>query len=310
MNDETYYSVLGVSEDASQDEIKKAYRKLAKENHPDKGGDEEVFKKISVAYDAIGDENKRKEYDYQRNNPFGGMGGHGMSFNDIFNSVFGRNMNTQPRAHTTNINVNIGTLESYLGIKKTITYKRKKGCETCNGTGGDKRHCHTCQGRGQIMQQMGSGMFIQMVATTCPTCQGRGELIINPCFVCHGTTVNDEIKNVDLKLPHGVDEGQFLRLQGLGDYRNGIYGDLIVRVKLEKENGFEKIGNNLVYDFYFDLDSLKNGTFDVPHPDGVLNLKLPKKIDTSKPLRVKGKGYKTDTIGDLIINQYLKYDRD
>jgi molecular chaperone DnaJ len=311
MNDETYYSVLGVSEDASQDEIKKAYRKLAKENHPDKGGDEEAFKKISVAYDAIGDENKRKEYDYQRTNPFAGMGGgQGMSFNDIFNSVFGRNMNTQQRAHTTNINVNVGTLESYLGIKKTITYKRKKGCETCNGTGGDKRHCHTCQGHGQVMQQMGSGMFIQMVTTTCPTCQGRGELIINPCFVCHGTSVNDEIKNVDLKLPHGVDDGQFLRLQGLGDYRNGIYGDLIVRVKMENENGFEKIGNNLVYDLFLDLDILKVGTFDVPHPDGTMNLKLPKKIDTSKPLRVKGKGFKTDMIGDLIINQYLKYDRD
>jgi molecular chaperone DnaJ len=309
MNSETHYSVLGVSEDASQEEIKKAYRKLAKESHPDKGGDEEVFKKISTAYDAVGDETKRKEYDIQRKNPFAGMGGtHGMNFNDIFNSVFGNQ--AQQRVHTTNIKIPVGTLESYEGVKKIITYKRKKECETCNGSGGDKRHCQTCQGHGQVMQQMGSGMFIQMVAMPCPTCGGRGELMINPCFVCHGQGSNDEMKEVEVRLPHGVDDGQFLRLQGLGDYRNGVYGDLIVRVELEKQNDFIKIGNNLVFDTYFTLDELKEETFKVPHPDGVLNLRLPKKIDTSKPLRVKGKGFKTDTIGDLIINQYVKFERD
>jgi len=309
MNAETHYSTLGVAEDATQDEIKKAYRKLAKENHPDKGGDEEVFKKISAAYDAIGDENKRQEYDIQRKNPFAGMGGsHGPSFNDIFNSMFNRQ--TQQRAHTTTINIQIGALESYKGGKKTITYRRKKSCDTCNGTGGDKRICQNCQGHGQIMQQMGSGMFIQMVAMQCPTCKGHGELIINPCFVCHGASTTDEIKNVDFNLPHGVDDGQFLRLQGLGDYRNSIYGDLIVRIQLERENEFEKIGNNLVYNAYFTVEEIQGDTVVVPHPDGTMNLKLPKKIDTSKPLRVKGKGFKLETIGDLIINQFVKFDRD
>lgn len=311
MNTDTYYSVLGVSEDATQDEIKKAYRKLAKENHPDKGGDEETFKKISVAYDAIGDEEKRKEYDIQRKNPFGGMdGNYSDLFNQMFNDAFGNQRRQTQRVHTTNINVPITVFESYLGGKKTITYKRKSSCDPCNGTGGDKRNCPTCQGSGQIVTRIGNGMFIQMATQVCPSCQGRGQHIINPCFVCNGSATKDEIKNIDINLPHGVDDGQFLRLQGMGDYRNGIFGDLIARIQVEKINNFEKYGNHLVYNLFFNLEDLKKDSFEVPHPEGSITIKYPKKIDTSKPLRVKGKGFKLDTIGDLMINQFLKYERD
>jgi len=311
MNDETYYSVLGVSEDASQDEIKKAYRKLAKENHPDKGGDEEVFKKISTAYDTIGDENKRKQYDLERKNPFARMGGGGFnqSFQDIYNSMFGGHRQ-EPRVHTTNITVEIGVLDSYLSPKKTITYKRKTSCDTCSGTGGDKKTCMTCQGSGQIIRQMGSGMFIQMVATTCPTCSGHGDINTNPCFVCHGSGAKDEMKNIEIRIPHGIDDGQFFKLQGMGDYRNGIFGDLLVRIKIQKQDNFEKLGNHLIYNVYFDLDDLKKDSFEIPHPDGNLTVKFPNQFDTSKPLRVKGKGFKMETIGDMMVNQYVKYYRD
>jgi molecular chaperone DnaJ len=311
MNTEDYYSVLGVAEDASQDEIKKVYRKLAKESHPDKGGDEETFKKISLAYDTIGDEEKRKRYDVQRKNPFGGMGGMGgdFSFNEMFSNFFGQ-QRQQPRAHTTNIDLNIGTIESYLGGKKTFTFKRKIKCETCNGSGGDKRVCPGCQGRGQQVNQINIGGFIQLVATDCGQCGGRGEILINPCFVCAGTTSKDEMKSIDINLPHGVDDGQFLRLKQVGDFRNGLYGDLVVRIKIYSENNFEKFGNNLIYNSFLTLEDFKNDSFKIPHPDGEVNIKFPKKIDTSIPLRVKGKGYKTEIIGDLIINQHLKYDRD
>lgn len=308
MKAEDYYSILGVSETATQDEIKKTYRKLAKENHPDKGGDEEIFKKISQAYDTIGDEQKRQQYDMERKNPFGGMGG-GFSFNEMFNNFFGQNRQQQ-RVHTTNIDLNIGTIESYIGGKKTFTFKRKTKCETCNGTGGDKRTCPGCQGRGQQVNQINIGGFVQLVSTECGQCNGRGEILTNPCFVCNGTSNKDEIKTIDINLPHGVDEGQFLRLKSLGDYRNGNYGDLVVRIKIYSENNFEKFGNNLVYNNFLTLDQFQSDSFTIPHPDGELNIKFPKKIDTSIPLRVKGKGYKMDSIGDLIINQYLKYDRD
>lgn len=304
-----YYSILGVEETATQDEIKKAYRKLAKENHPDKGGDEELFKQISVAYDIVGDEEKRQRYDIERKNPFAGMnGGFGTTFQEMFNSMF--NQRQEQRTHTTNITVNIGTLESYLGQKKNITFKRKTSCETCNGSGGDKRVCATCNGSGQILRQMGNGMFIQMVSINCNGCGGSGHVLVNPCFVCSGSGTKDEIKNVEVKIPHGIDDGQFLRLQSMGDFRNGVFGDLIVRIQLEKENNFQKYGNNLVYDIYFDLEDLKGKSFEIPHPDGPLTIKFPKTFDTSKPLRVKSKGFKLDTIGDLLINQFVKYHRD
>lgn len=311
MNAETHYSTLGVAEDASQDEIKKAYRKLAKENHPDKGGDEETFKKISVAYDTIGDEEKRQQYDIQRKNPFGNMGGGSFAndFQEFYNSMFG-NRRQEQRVHTTNLTVEIGVLESYLSPKKSITYKRKASCDTCVGTGGDKRICQTCQGSGQIVRQMGSGMFIQMVATTCPGCAGAGQLITNPCFVCNGTGTKDEMKSVEVRIPHGIDDGQFFKLQGMGDFRNGVYGDLLVRISMQKQDNFEKYGNHLIYNVYFDLDDLKKDSFEIPHPDGNLTIKFPNQIDTSKPLRVKGKGFKTDTIGDMMVNQFVKFYRD
>jgi molecular chaperone DnaJ len=309
MNGETYYNILGVEETATQDEIKKAYRKLAKENHPDKGGDEDIFKKISVAYDVVGDESKRQQYDMERKNPFGNMGGNfGSSFSDLFNSVFGQ-QRQQPRAHTTNLNVSIGVLESFLGKNKTITFQRKTMCDPCFGTGGESKTCSTCHGQGQVVRQVGSNMFVQMVQMQCPTCLGSGKIMINACNHCNGQGSKDEIKNVDVKLPHGVDDGQFLRLQGQGDFRNGIYGDLILRIQVEKENNFEKYGNHLIYNAYFTLQDLQKESFEIPHPTGSMTIKFPKNIDTSKPLRVKGKGFKIENGGDLMINQFLKYER-
>jgi molecular chaperone DnaJ len=309
MNTETHYSILGVGEEATQDEIKKAYRKLAKENHPDKGGDEELFKKISVAYDVVGDENKRKQYDIERKNPFAGMGGgYGQSFNDLFNSMFNQTRQ-KPKAPTKNINLEISVLDSFLGIKKTVTYQRKVICEPCNGSGGDSKICQTCYGAGHITQRMGSGMFIQIVNVACPSCNGRGKFITNPCQSCNTSGSKDEIKNLEIKIPHGIDDGQFLRLQEMGDFSNGMYGDLILRIFLTKKDNFEKIDNHLIYHAYFTLDDLQKDSFIIPHPEGQLTVKFPNKFDTSKPLRVKGKGFKLNQTGDLMINQYVKYDR-
>ena len=309
MNTETHYSILGVNEDATQDEIKKAYRKLAKENHPDKGGDEELFKKISVAYDTVGDEEKRKQYDIQRKNPFGGMGGDfGQSFNDLFNSMFGQ-QRQKPKAPAKNINLDITIIDSYLGIKKTVNYQRKTSCDPCQGTGGEKRVCQTCQGAGQVTQRMGSGMFIQIVNVVCQTCNGAGSFVVNPCLSCNASGTKDEIKNLEIQIPHGIDDGQFLRLQGMGDFYKGTYGDLILRVFLSKKDNFDKIDNHLIYNAYFNLEDLKKDSFTIPHPDGQLTIKFPQKFDTSKPLRVKGKGFKLNSVGDLMINQFVKYDR-
>jgi molecular chaperone DnaJ len=308
MNIENYYEVLGVDENASQEDIKKKYRKLAKENHPDAGGDEELFKKISTAYDVLGDQQKRQGYDQQRRNPFGNFG----DMNDIFSNMFGgrRNTTNQRPVHTSNITVNIGTLNSYKGGKHTLSYRRNAACDPCNGTGGDKKVCNVCNGMGNVVKQFGNGAFFQLMHVTCESCNGKGHSITNPCFLCNGSGNKVEMKTLDVSLPHGIDNGQFLRLTGMGDFRNGIYGDLVVRIELKPENNFSKVGNHLVYDAFITLEDLTNGNLNIPHPDGELNIKLPKNIDTSIPLRIKSKGFKLESVGDLIVNQYVKYKRD
>ncbi len=135
MNIDNLYEVLGVTENASQDDIKRAYRKLAKENHPDTGGNEETFKKISIAYDTLSDEGKRKEYDIKRKNPFSGG-----NVDDIFGSMFRNSNRTQQRTvHTTNITANVGVLESYRASRHNLSYRRNIACEPCNGSGGEKK---------------------------------------------------------------------------------------------------------------------------------------------------------------------------
>lgn len=307
MNIDNYYEILGVEENASQDDIKKKYRQLAKENHPDTGGNEELFKKISTAYDILGDEQKRQTYDQQRKNPYGGS----FNFNDVFNSMFGNRQNSNQRpVHTSNITVNIGTINSYKGGKHTLSFRRQAACDPCKGTGGDKTVCNFCSGTGNVVKQFGNGSFFQMMQVPCETCHGRGFFMVNPCFLCNGSGAKTEMKTLDISLPHGVDNGQFLRMTGMGDFRNGIYGDLIVRVELKPQDGFNKVGNHLVYEAFMSLEDLNSGSINVPHPDGELNIKLPKNIDTSIPLRVKSKGFKLESVGDLIVNQYIKYQRD
>jgi molecular chaperone DnaJ len=308
MNNENFYQILGVTETATSDEIKKSYRKLAKENHPDAGGNEETFKKISVAYDTLGDEQKRKQYDNQRNNPFGSFG----NMDDMINQMFNNRRQTQNSrpTHTSNITVNIGVLDSYKAQKQTLSYRRQTNCEPCGGSGGDKRTCNVCGGSGNIVRQVGSGMFVQLMQMACDGCGGTGSKIINPCFLCNGVGTKPEMKSIDVSIPHGIDNGQFLRLQGMGDFRNGVFGDLIVRIELKPQDGFDKIGNHLVYNAFLGLDELNSGNMVVPHPDGQLNIKMPKKVDTSIPLRVKSKGFRLETIGDLMINQYVKFERD
>jgi molecular chaperone DnaJ len=312
MNTETYYDILGVAEDASQEDIKKSYRKLAKENHPDKGGNEEVFKKISVAYDTLGDDSKRKEYDFRRKNPFAGGGGGG-DVNDIFQQMFNQAFGghrQRNRVHDLVIDTELNVIDSFLGSNVEITYQRKIKCDPCNGGGGDKKVCQTCGGNGHVVRQVGSGMFVQVVQVACNVCQGSGKIIVNPCYTCKGSGTNDEMKRVEVKIPHGIDDGQFIRLQGVGDYRNGIYGNLVVRINLKPNNNFEKMGPHLIYNAYFNLEDLKKNDFEIPHPDGTVRLKFPKVFDTTKPLRVKSKGFRNEVIGDLLVNQHVRFERD
>ena len=306
-----FYSILGLNDKATEEEIKKTYRQLAKEYHPDRNPDgAEKFKEISEAYETISDPKKKSDYDNRKNNPFSNMGGGGNPF-DIFSQMFGGRggQRHQRRGSDKMVNIAITIAESYLAMEKVVDYTRNVKCDPCSGTGGDKEQCNRCGGRGQIIFKTGTGFFGQVVAQTCDQCQGRGVTFKNVCQTCKGATSIPKAEKIQIKIPHGLDDGELLRVQNMGDFQEGGYGDLIVRVSLGQGEAMRKEGDNLFYDMVLTLDELKKGEFDIAHPEGKLTIKLPNTLTTQTPLRVKGKGFKRNSLGDFYLNIDLNIDR-
>jgi len=306
---ENYYEILGVDENAPIDEIKKTYRKLAMEHHPDKGGDEEKFKKISQAYETLGDENKRANYDNQRKNPFANMGGGFNPFEDMFNEFTNRT-HTRQTVPDKIIDINIGVLETYNSMEKEFEYERNHNCDSCNGSGGEKIVCRSCNGYGFIEGRIRTGFFTQIVRQGCDKCNGVGQVFISKCKKCNTSGVQSVKEKVRIKIPHNINDGQFFKMKGKGDYHQGIFGNLILRVFVKPQDNFDKIGNDLIYDAFFNLEDLNKDTYEIPHPNGKLSIKLPNEFDTTKPLRVQSKGFRDDNNnlkGDLIINLNVRF---
>ena len=285
---ENYYSVLGVNENSTQDEIKKTYRKKAIEFHPDKGGDEEMFKKISEAYDTLGDEQKRKAYDNERRNPFSQMGGDPF---DIFQDMFNMQNRSQRRAPDKIVEVGVGAVDSYIGKEIELSFQRKGKCNPCNGQGGDRVTCGSCGGSGFVVQRVGNSFFSNIVKTPCNHCHGKGYSFKTSCHICNGEGTNIEFKTLKVNLPHGITDGQFIKAGQMGDFYEGVYGDTIFKIKIHEQDGFEKLNDDLIYNYELSVNDVNKDSLDIPHPNGVINIKLPNEIDTRKPLRIKGKGY-------------------
>ena len=305
-----YYEILGVSKDATQDEIKKAYRKLAIQYHPDKNPDgDDKFKEIASAYDVLGDENKRKEYDNKLNNPFSGQGNG--SYEDLFNQMFGNRANnpfTQRRKSAPDkiVKVQISPIESYKGVDKTINYIKENHCNICSGSGGEQQSCGTCGGAGFQIKSFGTGYMVQQIRTSCQSCGGRGYTLVHKCYNCDGRGVKPTSHEVTIKLPMGVDSGQYLKLENLGDFRNGEYGDLVIQIEMVNKDGFEKINNDLIYNLFLNLEEIQQDKFKIPHPDGELIMTASPLFDTSRPLRLKGKGFAG---GDMYVKLNVKFNR-
>jgi molecular chaperone DnaJ len=301
-----YYQILGVNENSSKDEIKKSYRKLSKQFHPDvnpEGVDK--FKEIAEAYDVLGDDNKKSKYDFERKNPFGGMGGNFGDMFDMFNGGFNPfNQRRKPRAADKIININLYPTESFTGIKKSINYQRKEECSVCRGTGGDKINCGTCQGSGVIQQRFNFNGQTFVQNNTCTTCNGRGTVITNGCFNCNTNGFKMNLNNITVDIPKSVDNGDFLRVPSAGDYQSGSgYGDLVIQIKMINDNVYQKIGNNLHTFVKLSPEELfKKEDIQLEHPEGSIKIKFPPKFDTSVPIRVRTKGYFTqEGKGDFII---------
>ncbi|MDA7746039.1 molecular chaperone DnaJ [Psychromonas sp.] len=314
------YEVLGLSRDATEREVKKAYKRLAMKYHPDRTkGDvalEEKFKEVKEAYEILSDPNKKAAFDQyghdgvnQQGQGGGGFGGGG--FDDIFGDIFGggRGRGGAQRAQQGSdlrYNMELSLEEAVKGISKEIEIPTLVHCEQCNGSGAkkgsDAKSCGTCHGQGQV--QMRQGFFA--VNQTCPTCRGKGKIITDPCGKCHGEGRYERSKTLSVKIPAGVDTGDRIRLSGEGEAgeHGAPAGDLYVQMNVRPHDVFERDGNDLYCEVPISFtEAALGGEIEVPTLDGRVKLKIAAETQTGRMFRMRGKGVKSvrsHSTGDLM----------
>lgn len=299
-----YYKILEVEENSTQEQIKKNYRTLSKKYHPDVNPDGvEKFKELAEAYEILGDKNKRDQYDASKKNPFAGT-----QFESLFSQMQGGNpFRNRKIVPDRMVRVEITPIDSFLGTEKDINYIKEIECGDCNGEGGQRQICVHCGGSGQQIRTFGTGFMVQQMATTCTPCGGKGFTLIHKCGTCGGKGSNSQNDSVKIKLPIGVDNGQYIKLGGYGDIKHGITGDLLLQIQVIPTDGYEKMNNDLIYNLFLDLKDLQNEKITIPHPNGVLRINFPETFDTSRPLRLKNKGYNG---GDMYVKLNVRFTRE
>ena len=322
-----YYDLLGVSKNASEAELKKAYRNKAKELHPDRNSDkksaEEDFKLVNEAYEVLKDPNKKAAYDRYGHAAFeGGFGQAGSqegfgSFSDVFEDLFGDLMGggrrggsqRSNRGSDLRYNMRINLEEAYTGKKASITVPSSVSCDSCSGSGAsggvEPTLCPTCGGHGKVRAQQ--GFFT--VERTCPTCSGRGQIIKNPCRQCSGQGRVQKQRNLNVTIPSGVETGQRIRLSGEGEagLQNGSPGDLYIFIEVSQHQLFERDGANLFCRIPISMTiAALGGEIEAPTVDGGrCKVKVPQGVQSGKQLRLKSKGMPTlrsSNYGDLYID--------
>ena len=321
MSKRDYYDVLGVSRDAGDDEIKKVYRKLAMEHHPDRNPDnpksEDRFKEAKEAYEILSDPNKRTAYDQQGHagvDPsMGGGNPHGFSsdtFGDVFGDIFG-GQGTQSnvyRGADLRYNMEITLEQAARGTETKIRVPTMASCDSCHGSGAKQGSspstCPTCNGHGQVRMQQGFFSIQQ----TCPKCHGSGKFVSNPCGKCFGEGRTKQHKTLSVKIPAGVDDGDRIRLSGEGEagVNSGPSGDLYVVVNLLAHSVFQRDNNDLHCEMPISFTTAAlGGELQVPTIDGYAKIKVPAETQSGKIFRLRGKGIKgirSHTHGDLMCH--------
>ena len=315
MNNTEYYDRLGVSKDASQDEIKRAYRKMSKKYHPDinkEPGAEEKYKEVQEAYETLSDDQKRAAYDQygpDGANGFGGQGGFGGfdggagfgGFEDIFSSFFGggatRNPNAPRQGDDLQYRVNLSFEEAIFGAEKEVHYNREATCKTCSGSGAKPGTspvtCGRCHGQGVINVDTQTPLGMMRRQVTCDVCHGTGQEIKEPCQTCHGTGHEKQNHKVSVKIPAGVETGQQIRLAGQGEagFNGGPYGDLFVIINVNPSDKFTRDGSTIYYTLNISFVQAALGdTVEVPTVHGNVEMTIPAGTQTGKTFRLKGKG--------------------
>ncbi len=312
-----YYDILGVDRDADQKEIKKAYRKLAKEYHPDRNPDDpeasEKFKEISEAYGILSDEDKRARYDQYGHAGIGdddfnyedfAQGGFG-GLEDLFEMFMGggfsgmgqRSQNRATRGRDLEYRMEISFEDAAFGTEKTIRIPRQEICQTCDGSGAkpgsNARTCPKCDGSGQIRVSQRTPFGNMAQIKTCDRCQGKGEIIDDPCPDCNGEGRVNRRRDIKVEIPAGISSGQRIRLSGKGGagQRGGPSGDLFVRVDVKPHDLFERRGDDVYYELPINFVQAALGDeIQVPTLEGKVKLKIPEGTQPGDSLRLKNKG--------------------
>ena len=309
-----YYEVLGVNRDASEEDIKKAYRKLAMKHHPDRNPDskdaEERFKEAKEAYEILCEPEKRRAYDAYGHagvNPQMGMGGEGNpnfggfaeAFGDIFSDIFGggqgRGRSSVFRGADLRYNLEVTLEQAARGTETKIRIPTMEACETCHGSGAkpgtQPKTCETCHGQGQV--RLSQGFF--SIQQTCPTCHGSGKMITDPCVTCRGAGRIKKHKTLAVKIPAGVDEGDRIRLSGEGEsgVNGGPPGDLYVVIHLTEHGVFQREGDDLHCEMPISFSQAAlGGEIEIPTLDGSAKIKIPPETQSGQVFRLRGKGIK------------------
>jgi len=321
-----YYEVLGVNRDASDEDIKKAYRKLAMKHHPDRNPEskeaEERFKEAKEAYEILSEAEKRRAYDAYGHagvNPqMGGMGGaegagfggFAEAFGDIFSDIFGggqgRGRSSVYRGADLRYNLEIALEQAARGTETKIRIPTMEPCETCHGSGAKPgthpKTCETCHGAGTV--RLSQGFF--SIQQTCPTCHGSGKMVSDPCATCRGAGRLKKHKTLSVKIPAGVDEGDRIRLSGEGEggVNGGPPGDLYVVMHLKPHAVFERDGDDLHCEMPISFTQAAiGGEIEIPTLDGSAKIKVPAETQTGQVFRLRGKGIKgvrSSYPGDLL----------
>ena len=313
MSKRDYYEVLGIDKDASKEEIKKAYRKLARKYHPDVNKEtdaEDKFKEVKEAYEVLRDDQKRAQYDQfghaGAEQGFGGFGGFGGAqdfggFEDIFDMFFGggarRDPNAPQQGSDVQYSVTLDFEEAIFGKEMDITIPREENCETCHGSGakpGTKPEtCSHCHGSGQLNQEQNTPFGRVVNRRVCHYCNGTGNIIKDKCSTCSGSGRVQKNKSIHINIPAGIDEGQQIRVPGKGEagVNGGPHGDLFVLVRVKPHDFYVREGDNVYCEVPLTFAQAALGDeVEVPTVHGKVKLKIPAGIQTGKTFRLRGKG--------------------
>lgn len=308
-----YYEILGIPRNASGDDIKAAFRKLARQYHPDVSKEphaEERFKEINEAYAVLSDAEKRGQYDRFGHAGVKGMGGvpdFSVDFSDIFEEIFGglggfgrsprRSRNAPRRGADLQLKVELTFEESIFGVEKEIEFNRDETCSACGGRGAEPgtspSRCSTCGGSGEVRQMRQTLLGSMVQVTTCPACGGGGEVIVTPCHVCSGRGVERKTRKKLVNIPGGVDSGTQIRLAGEGQpgANGGPVGNLYIVIEVLPHKFFRRRNDDIMLDLSINVAQATLGAeVDVPTVDGPNKLRIPNGIQPGKVMRLRGKG--------------------